>query len=371
MSENSYVWMLEKLMGWDAEEVQSEYQRLRMMARLKYDSYQDYSAGLRFLPSLVAWLQQFDNETDRRTAYGFVRDRLIYVSPSEFRRLVELFFPEEVRRSLVEKVAETTKVPAYRQLVDPVASDLYARLLRKTLFLGLSDGARLDLFRRANAGTITNEQIVVATQLDAAKWQDLVGDLKRSLKDKDAKFSTVYLIDDFTASGTSLIRKKEGEWKGKLARFFGSIQDRADEYFDEGWDLYVHHYIAGPGALATVREQEATAAHEDPKWHSVTKFSEGLELPPTVRISKASDPEFFKLCQTHYNDCFETRHTLEGGTKGVALGFGECALPLVLEHNTPNNSVLLLWGDTEPEDGGLPTVRPLFRRRQRHGREGS
>lgn len=370
MSEDSYVWTLERLMGWDADEVRREYRWLRMMARLKYDSYQDYSAGLRFLPSLVAWLQQFDTEADREVAYRFVRDRLIYVSPAEFRRLVELFFPVEVRRSLVKKVTDKTGVPAYRQLVEPVASGLYRQLLRKTLFLGLSDGARLDLFRRANAGTITNEQVVVATQLDAAKWQDLIGDLKRSLADNDAKFSTVYLIDDFTASGTSLIRKTEGAWKGKLARFFGSISNQADEYFDHHWDLYVHHYIAGPDALVKVKEREIAAAREAEPWHHVAKFSAGLELPRDVKVSEEADAEFRKLCLKHYNECFETRHTREGGTQGVALGFGECALPLVLEHNTPNNSVLLLWGDTEEEDGGRPLVRPLFRRRQRHGREG-
>jgi hypothetical protein len=46
------------------------------MSRLKFDGYQDYLAGARFLESLVDWLQQFDPQ-DRPVAYDFVRNRLV------------------------------------------------------------------------------------------------------------------------------------------------------------------------------------------------------------------------------------------------------------------------------------------------------
>ena len=39
--------------------------------------------------------------------------------------------------------------------------------------------------------------------------------------------------------------------------------------------------------------------------------------------------------------------------------------PLVLEHNTPNNSVALLWAETAGGDTAL-AMRPLFRQRRRH-----
>ena len=54
----------------------------------------------------------------------------------------------------------------------------------------------------------------------------------------------------------------------------------------------------------------------------------------------------------------------------LGLGYGGCALPLVLAHNTPNNAVALLWAETrgEAREDGQPAsaMRPLFRRRQRH-----
>jgi hypothetical protein len=71
-----------------------------------------------------------------------------------------------------------------------------------------------------------------------------------------------------------------------------------------------------------------------------------------------------KLVGTYYDDAIETKHTKVGGAD-ARLGFGRCALPLVLEHNTPNNSLAILWADTKGGPG-KHAMRPLFRRRQRH-----
>ena len=38
------------------------------------------------------------------------------------------------------------------------------------------------------------------------------------------------------------------------------------------------------------------------------------------------------------------KHFRVGGTDDVQFGFARCALPVVLNHNTPNNSVFILWG---------------------------
>jgi hypothetical protein len=49
----------------------------------------------------------------------------------------------------------------------------------------------------------------------------------------------------------------------------------------------------------------------------------------------------------------------------MRLGYKECALPLILEHNTPNNSISLLWAETTGAHGAH-AMRPLFRRVTRH-----
>ena len=79
-------------MRWSDERALDEFQWLRLMARWKYDGYSDFLAGVRFIESLVTWLQQFDIE-DRELAYKFVRKYLVYISQSEIKRLVEIFYP--------------------------------------------------------------------------------------------------------------------------------------------------------------------------------------------------------------------------------------------------------------------------------------
>lgn len=83
-------------------------------------------------------------------------------------------------------------------------------------------------------------------------------------------------------------------------------------------------------------------------------------------MTATTHPEFGKLVQAYYNDAIANKnpHMKKGG-EDARYGFGKCGLPLVLEHNTPNNSLALLWAETSGEGGGR-AMRPLFRRRQRH-----
>ena len=84
--------------------------------------------------------------------------------------------------------------------------------------MGLSDGARIDTIRRAYSGVLSNEQFVFSTQVDTEKWRDLLDSLRDDLQDPAARFRLVYLIDDFTGTGTSFLRfdKEKNKWKGKL-----------------------------------------------------------------------------------------------------------------------------------------------------------
>jgi hypothetical protein len=95
-------------------------------------------------------------------------------------------------------------------------------------------------------------------------------------------------------------------------------------------------------------------------------------LPKDFPIDKAGAAlqAFVDLTNKYYDPALQTRHTDVGGVTHMGLGYGGCGLPLVLEHNTPNNSVALVWAETlgERTEEGEKThaMRPLFRRRQRH-----
>lgn len=372
--------VLSGIMGWTDDRARKEFEWLRLMARLKYDGYRDFQAGMRFIESLATWLQQFA-KAERETAYAFVRSALVYIGPSEMQRLVEQFYPRFVRDRLVRTVAAQRGVPIYRVLADPGASAAIERLKRQTLFMGLSDGARIDIVRHANAGLLTNEQLVVATQVDKDKWQDLLEKLRKDLNDDRARFALVYLLDDFMGTGTSLLRfnKEKEKWSGKLVRFKDSLEAAVqsmgkDELFEFDWRLCVHHYIGTADAKKSIqgREVEARSFFASPAWARAVHFSFGTVLPDDLPVNKVLGKydAFIQLTRTYYDPDIRTEHTDVGGVAHLGLGYGGCALPLVLDHNTPNNSVALLWAETDGglRDGGVhaPAMRPLFRRRQRH-----
>jgi hypothetical protein len=363
-------------MAWSDERGREEFRWLRLMARLKYDGYRDFQAGMRFIESLATWLQQFVPQ-ERETAYAFVRRTLVYIGPGEMQRLVEQFYPRTVRDRLVCTVAAERSIPTYRVLGDDAARADGERLRKQALLMGLSDGAQIETVRRANAGLLSNEQLVQGTQVDAEKWQDLRDNLRKRLGDPDAGFRLVYLIDDFAGTGTTFLRDDpEKGWKGKLMRFRESINAAAKELgpiFAPGWEPCIHYYMASAEAARNIEKRlgEARKALAGEGWATAMHASFGAILPPDLLIDAVPGRHdaFIELTKIYYDPKIETKHTSVGGVDHLGLGYGGCALPLVLDHNTPNNAVALLWAETDGDDrDGItaPAMRPLFRRRQRH-----
>jgi hypothetical protein len=367
MKQDQALRLLAEIMGWSNEVCSREYAWLRLISRLKYDSYRDYSAGVLFVESLADWLQQFA-VAERQAAYDFVRQHLIFLSPPEMQHLVDLFYPEIVRDRLVGIIAERRGLKPHQVWGTPGLDEAYRSLLRRTLFLGLSDGARMDSLRRSNTGVISNEQVMIATELEPLRWASAVKKLRKETGDLSAKFEVVYLIDDFAGSGKTFLRSDpesaEG-WDGKLVKFRRTIMS-LDDTFADGWALCVHHYVASHEASTGIPATDAAArAALTSNWFNAITFTFGTVLPPTVKVGREQHGAFMDLVEKYYDPSIQSSHTDVGGTADVRLGFGACALPLVLEHNTPNNSVALLWAETDGEKGTHP-MRPLFRRRQRH-----
>ena len=358
--------VLSRIMDWDNDRSQREFAWLRLVSDFKYDSYRDYLAGVRFIECLADWLQQFE-VGEREDAYQFVRSSLIFFSAPEIQHLVELTYPEVVERCLSRSVASTLSIAPYRVWSSPDATEYFLRLRRKCLFFGLSDGARIDAFRRSNSGLVSNEQVVLATEINKPKWQRLVADLREEQNDPACLFSFVFLLDDFVGTGKTLLRNENGTWKGRLHRFWEAIEDSLDEILEPSAVVHVHHYIATRHAadgIAKRHEKMLTERKRNKqRCFQEVEFSFGMVLPQSVCVTETTHPKFWPLTQKYYDASIEDKHTDVGGGD-VRLGFGGAALPLILEHNTPNNSVALLWAETDGVEG-VP-MRPLFRRRQRH-----
>lgn len=249
----------------------------------------------------------------------------------------------------------------------------------------------------------------------------MLKDLCRRVGDATARFRCLFLIDDFCGSGRTLLREvvttKLGDgsgppiiptqWQSRL-RFDDATHELELQY--EGAILPSGHLemlAMGSGedyanAINTLvykaKARDTTlkgqlynvangvirdALHEgaeiffcpllatehavkrlEPLAHRLSGQFSKLEILPGATIESSAEitstaTPIGALCEKHYSDEFGDQHT-----GCVKFGFDSCGLPLVLHHNTPNNSIYLLWARKSEN------FRPLFVRYERHGREG-
>src|SRR5258705_6058704 len=105
--------MLNVLEGASFEEIDEARKYFQNMAKYKYDDYQQYYPGMRFIERFALWLNQFDDQ-DKRTALEFIRQKLIFISQAEMNLLVSSAFPDVIREHLVKDVALQISEPEYR-----------------------------------------------------------------------------------------------------------------------------------------------------------------------------------------------------------------------------------------------------------------
>ncbi|HEY0469537.1 MAG TPA: hypothetical protein VGC79_35350, partial [Polyangiaceae bacterium] len=109
----------------------------------------------------------------------------------------------------------------------------------------------------------------------------------------------------------------------------------------------------------------AQAQKDVPEWFKDVTVTEGLLLPNQTAIDQTGDPGMWALTDKNYDhEIFDTLKEHLGSQTHLKRGYADCALPLVLEHNCPNNAITLLWAETTGSQG--KAMRPLFPRRHRH-----
>lgn len=351
--------LLHKLMDWDRAAFQEKVRRLEVLASYKFDEYGNFRPGVKFLESLAAWLNQFGDQIERTTALDFVLDRLIFISDGEMTHLIELVYADHIELVLRRRVARQLDCSPY-QIARIVGNDAFAALRRRSLVLGASDGARLDRLRRS-APFLSHEQFLQSNEppigLVAAMRDKLVEALGQRKLDAPATFGHVFLVDDFAGSGETMLRIKDGAYKGKLCK----LADAMDKLAAEGLlskDVGVTVILYVASEQARIHLDTTLKTSPLPSW----EVRVVQELPSWIRVNE-QDAAFAALCERYYDRVLTDEH------KGEApLGYASCALPVVLSHNTPNNSVSLLWADTTQEPDSLGR-RALFPRYERHHRD--
>src|SRR5258708_2575229 len=121
--------LLAKVMKWEPEDVAKERPLLQAIAAFKYDDYQQFSPGMRFVESLALWLKQFNTEAERKIAYTLLRERLVFISDIEMRHLVSIAFPEFIRPHLFTRLALSLNWP--ERFVSKLAKSKEYRILQR------------------------------------------------------------------------------------------------------------------------------------------------------------------------------------------------------------------------------------------------
>ena len=363
--------LLARVMGWDQQTVTAERAVLQNMARYKYDEYQQFAPGRRFIESLALWLSQFPPGNARATAYEFVRLRLIYLSVAEMDQLVGLSFPTLIRPWLMDMAADATAIPHYRVRAIQ-ASEAYRLLLRQTLFLGLSDGAHTGRFRRFNP-FLSNEQVWHAYEISEDKAADFKKKLRKDLEellgrepsDAECRYRNVVLLDDFTASGLSYLRNdKEDGPTGKILKIWRKLKDSSSEFSQfvdqHSVQVLVVFYVAAAQGIDHLRTELPALLNLPADVLRVVHA-----LPSSIRVTSGDDRAFLALAaETRYFDAAADDEHGEVGGVSKRYGFADCRLPVILSHNAPNNSLYLLWAEAGHN------VLGLFPRVSRHRRFG-
>ena len=246
----------------------------------------------------------------------------------------------------------------------------YKARLRKTLFLGLSDGARTDQFRRANPLAVTHEQVFHAYEISELKAESFIKTLHEDLADipevpaptEKTKFEYVVLLDDFTASGKTYVREQTpGHYIGKIPRIIAELNSDkglGTMITDSGVTVLLVIYIVADQAKRHIEAH----LNNIPFSKGIIEFKYVHKLSEGAKLNSPHDDAILAIQEDYFDSKnADDKHSEEAGEgRSKRLGFDDCKLPVVLSHNTPNNSIYILWAEDSHK------IQGLFPRVSRH-----
>lgn len=337
--------LLSATLDWSDEEIEKYRELLDDFSELKYDQYQQYKPSSRFVENLCIWLNQFETNDERELALNFILKNLIFISPAEMQHLVNTVYPEIVL-PVIASQANNLSAGAGDILIS--TEDIIKIVSRQSLFLAMSDGARIDVFRRFSE--LDHDQVCVNYDLSDTKFDEIISEMQKWMTDfaskkpipddyLSASFKNVFLLDDFSGSGVSYLRHENGQWKGKIDKVLKHLEKERIIKLDADANNPQIHII-----IYLITERAYRALQRNIKDYCLGKnISLSVHYLQMIEKVRLTDEEE-KWLKKYYNpDYVEDSHYKKGNMDYPHHGFDGCSLALVLHHNTPNNSFPILW----------------------------
>ena len=353
-------------MEWSPTDVNDNLSILQILSSYGYDEYQQFRPGMRFIESLARWLHQLP-QPKKNIAFEFVKDRLLYITQDQMRQIISIVYREYIVPILSKQVSYESEcgIP-YWHTQRLHQSPKFKDLRRKCLFLGLSDGAQVDVFRR-DSPELSHEQIYRTHEINKVRADKILNELQCDLGKSDAHFRNIFLLDDFSGSGLTYLQHKQSGWRGKLHDFYNSITSESDPLSNlidcDDLRIWLVLYVVTEQAIKHLEEYGS-------KLFTNIEFSVVAihTIPDDVKYDEGNNEAFTELIKDENYGCKgleDDAHMKVGDTTRPYLGFDECALPLILNHNTPNNSLPILHRN----DAKHTEFRGLFPRVSRHSEQ--
>lgn len=323
-------------------------QRIQFLAETKYNRYDQYLPGETFQYRLIKWLVNFDKK-DRDTAMEVV-DNLVYLDNHQLRALAVSTFWNSLR-AIQDDVLNDLKGKRVLQIHLQKRDGQTLEALKRSVYIAVADDVMFDYFRRRAQRRVQDfakDNFVEYYKLHEQCQKDDLNNLEN--------IDRIFLIDQLCGSGTTFLRKENGNWKGKIDRFFdiwGNLESKR---------IYYMPYImssVGNVRVMTILEE----------WKKEEEVGQQIDVIPTLEVPMSSclsenpyGPIDMKkpvagLCEKYFKDCILDEHTRRGGE--CKWGFGGAGLALVINTNCPNNTMPVVWCNC---DGWFP----LFPRLEHH-----
>lgn len=312
-------------LGLPTEYLENQLGDLEFMARYKYDHYEMFAPGTRFLEHLFVWLKQFAVE-HRKVAIDFLRHHLIFISQREMQDLARVLFYDFIVPEILNRIIKEEHLGRFDY---SKAFDTYfPGYLRRSLFIGLSDGAKIDFFRRHHI-QLSQEQVLPYYRTSASEY---VKRLREDTGDPDAGFWAVFLIDDITASGYTLLHDERDPKSGerKLVGALQRVCEYQPELIERASLVCLCHYIATEQSQQQLVQLACGIPGFQGKFKCVAALTLGSELSMSAKVHEKNTVanKIFQVCELHYDSDYEDENTRRAG--GIKEGFGRQNLPLVL-----------------------------------------